>query len=174
MRAEERVLILSHDTPAFVWAFFATLHHGAVVAMGNPEAPPADLAYLVQYTRATAVITIPRVARSMRPRAPGRRAQDARARRPRSRPAATCSGALEVPPELASLAAISMVAALARGRGSRRPPPRPGATTSPSGCSPSGSTGRSKAAVHTHRDFAFNTEVYAKGTVGYRREDVTV
>ncbi len=38
----------------------------------------------------------------------------------------------------------------------------------------SGSTGKPKAAVHTHRDFAFNTEVYAKGTVGYRRGDVTV
>jgi benzoate-CoA ligase family protein len=38
----------------------------------------------------------------------------------------------------------------------------------------SGSTGRPKAAMHTHRDFAFNTEVYAKGTVGYRRGDVTV
>src|SRR5262249_12483201 len=59
---EERVLIVLHDTPAFAWAFFATLHHGAVVTMGNPEAPPADLAYLVEYTRATAIITIPRVA----------------------------------------------------------------------------------------------------------------
>src|SRR5262245_42241677 len=26
---EERVLIALHDTPAFVWAFFATLYHGA-------------------------------------------------------------------------------------------------------------------------------------------------
>ena len=49
---EERVLIVLHDTPAFAWAFFATLHHGAVVAMGNPDAPAADLAYLVEYTRA--------------------------------------------------------------------------------------------------------------------------
>src|SRR5271163_1800122 len=48
VRPEERVLIVSHDTPAFVWAFFATLHHGAVVAMGNPEAPETDLAYLVR------------------------------------------------------------------------------------------------------------------------------
>ena len=38
----------------------------------------------------------------------------------------------------------------------------------------SGSTGRAKAAMHTHRDFAFNTEVYAKRTVGYRESDVTV
>src|SRR5262245_4206784 len=54
---EQRVLIALHDTPAFVWAFFATLHHGAVVAMGNPEAPAEDLAYLVEYTRPTIVIT---------------------------------------------------------------------------------------------------------------------
>jgi acyl-coenzyme A synthetase/AMP-(fatty) acid ligase len=38
----------------------------------------------------------------------------------------------------------------------------------------SGSTGRAKAAMHSHRDFAFNTEVYAKRTVGYREDDVTI
>jgi benzoate-CoA ligase family protein len=38
----------------------------------------------------------------------------------------------------------------------------------------SGSTGRAKAAMHSHRDFAYNTEVYAKRTVGYRADDVTV
>src|SRR6185437_6481440 len=67
VRREERVLIVLHDTPAFAWAFFATLWHGAVVAMGNPEAPAADLAYLVEYTRAAAVITIPKVAAAIRP-----------------------------------------------------------------------------------------------------------
>src|SRR5262245_31480118 len=64
---EQRVLIVLHDTPAFVWAFFATLHHGAVVAMGNPEAPAEDLRYLVEYTRAAVVITIARTAESMLP-----------------------------------------------------------------------------------------------------------
>ncbi len=38
----------------------------------------------------------------------------------------------------------------------------------------SGSTGEPKANIHAHRDFAFNTEVYAKRTVGYRKGDVTV
>ncbi len=38
----------------------------------------------------------------------------------------------------------------------------------------SGSTGKSKAAMHSHRDFAFNTEVFAKRTVGYREGDVCV
>ena len=28
--------------------------------------------------------------------------------------------------------------------------------------------------MHSHRDFAFNTEVYAKGTVGYRADDVAL
>ncbi len=51
--------------PAFVWAFFAALSHGAVVAMGNPEAPAPDLAHLVEYTRAAAVVTIPRVAEAL-------------------------------------------------------------------------------------------------------------
>jgi benzoate-CoA ligase family protein len=38
----------------------------------------------------------------------------------------------------------------------------------------SGSTGEPKANIHSHRDFAFNTEVYAKKTVGYARDDITV
>src|SRR5262249_44848062 len=38
----------------------------------------------------------------------------------------------------------------------------------------SGSTGKPKAAVHHHRDFAFNAETYAKQVVGYRESDVTL
>lgn len=64
---EERVLILLHDTPAFAFAFFATLHHGAVIAMGNPDAPASDLAYLIEYTRAAVVFTHPRTAEGILP-----------------------------------------------------------------------------------------------------------
>lgn len=46
---EQRVLIVLPDSPAFAVAFFATLHHGAVVAMGNPDAPVGDLAWLIEY-----------------------------------------------------------------------------------------------------------------------------
>ncbi len=38
----------------------------------------------------------------------------------------------------------------------------------------SGSTGQPKAAMHCHRDFIFNTERYAKGTIGYQPDDVCV
>ncbi len=38
----------------------------------------------------------------------------------------------------------------------------------------SGSTGDPKAAVHSHEEFAFNVETYAKRVVGYRESDITV
>ena len=178
---EERVLIVLHDTPAFAWAFFATLHHGAVVAMGNPEAPAADLAYLVEYTRARVVITIARVAASIRD-ALGR----AGVRALILAPEVATGGDVEGDPlvdagalsPLAPISPISLGDALAAGRahhdgGGGGPLP-----TSRDDIAiwlfTSGSTGRSKAALHTHRDFAFNTEVYAKRTVGYRAGDITV
>jgi len=39
-------------------------------------------------------------------------------------------------------------------------------------CSRPDRPGVPKAAMHSHRDFAFNTEVYAKHTVGYREDDI--
>ncbi len=172
---EERVLIVLPDTPAFAWAFFATLHHGAVVAMGNPEAPAADLAYLVEYTRASAVITLPRVAASIRPAlaAAGLRALVLS-------PEVPTGGDVEADPDIsgaesvASLSPVSLRDALSSG-GASAARPRPTKRDDIAvWLFTSGSTGRSKAAMHTHRDFAFNTEVYAKRTVGYRRDDITV
>ena len=171
---EERVLIVLPDTPAFAWAFFAVLHLGAVVAMGNPEAPPADLAYVVEYTRATAVVTVPRVAASIRPAlaAAGLRALVLS-------PEVPTGGDVESDPDLelaedvVALSPVSVHDALetpplvTRHRPTRRDDLAIWLFTS-------GSTGRSKAAMHTHRDFAFNTEVYAKRTVGYAPGDMTV
>jgi benzoate-CoA ligase family protein len=179
---EERVLIVLPDTPAFAWAFFATLHHGAVVAMGNPEAPPGDLAYLVDYTRASVVITIPRVAASIRDalHEAGLKALVLSPEVPTGGDVEADLDAAEVE-NLAPLSPLSMRAAtqalreapLERGpRGARPRPTRRDDIAI--WLFTSGSTGRSKAAMHTHRDFAFNTEVYAKRTVGYRRDDITV
>jgi benzoate-CoA ligase family protein len=167
VRAEERVLIALHDTPAFVWSFFATLHHGAVVAMGNPEAPPADLAYLVEYTRATVVITMPRVAESI-----ATVLADADLRALILVPEVVTGGDVLAPVITILPNAISLGDALAAG-----PAPAPKPTRRDDVAIwlfTSGSTGKSKANIHTHGDFAFNTEVYAKATVGYRASDITV
>ncbi|WP_438028316.1 AMP-binding protein [Sorangium sp. So ce233] len=177
--AEQRVLIVLHDSPAFVWAFFAALSHGAVVAMGNPEAPAADLAYLVEYTRAAAVVTIPRVAESI---TDALAAADLRTLVlvPEVPTGGDLEAELPVPPALDPVRGISLRDALAQGRVALTPRsalqgPRPTRRDDVAiWLFTSGSTGRSKAAIHTHRDFAFNTERYAKATVGYRRDDITV
>ena len=163
VRREERVLVILPDTPPFVWSIMATLRMGAVLAMGNPDAPPADLAYLVRYTRATAVITLPRVVAAIRE-------------------------ALDE----ADLRALWLVPDVATGEDPEQDVEGGHALSAAIAAAPayrpvttkrddvaiwlftSGSTGKSKAAIHTHRDFAFNTEVYAKRTVGYREGDVTV
>jgi benzoate-CoA ligase family protein len=173
VRPEERVLIMSHDTPAFVWAFFATLHHGSVVAMGNPEAPPGDLAHLVRYTRATAVVTNPRVANSIA-RALGESDLRALILVPEVQTGGDVLGRAMVPASVAALPTVTLASALAKGREHRRPPRATHRDDPAIWLFTSGSTGRSKAAIHTHRDFAFNTECYAKRTVGYRKDDITV
>src|SRR5687768_12102716 len=65
IRQEERVLVVLPDMPPFVWSIMGTFKAGAVLTMGNPDAPPEDLAYLVEYTRASAVVTLARVVRSV-------------------------------------------------------------------------------------------------------------
>jgi len=82
-------------------------------------------------------------------------------------PEATC----EVP---GGMRALSLDQAIARGGTSRARLPRLHRDDPAIWLFTSGSTGRAKAAMHSHRDFAFNTEVYAKRTVGYREDDVTV
>ncbi|MFO0613925.1 MAG: benzoate-CoA ligase family protein [Polyangiaceae bacterium] len=176
VRREERVLTILHDTPAFVWSFFATLHHGAVVAMGNPDAPQPDLEHLVEYTRATAVVTIPRVAAAL---APLLAAADLRALVlvPEVATGGDVLGSVDVG-ELRSLDAVVLADALTTGHelidSAEHAPRRTAADDVAIWLFTSGSTGKSKANVHAHKDFAFNTERYAKRTVGYRRDDVTV
>jgi benzoate-CoA ligase family protein len=175
VRREERVLTILHDTPAFVWSFFATLHQGAVVAMGNPEAPPADLAYLVEYTRATIVVTIPRVAEAIR----GTLEQADLRALVLCKEVATGEDVLDgFDFDGKGLPVTTLEEALAQGTratGDPRHAPRPTKRDDVAiWLFTSGSTGKSKANLHAHRDFAFNTEVYAKRTVAYKRNDVTV
>lgn len=174
---EQRVYTVLPDVPPFAWSFFATLAHGAVVAMGNPASPPDDLSYVVDYSRCSVLITTPPVAEALLPVLATNRYLSAVVLVPECETGGDCdahadatSVGRQVPFDV-----ISMSDALERGRGAddvAMPPVRRDDVAV--WLFTSGSTGRPKAAVHTHRDFAFNTEAYAKGTVGYRSDDVTV
>jgi benzoate-CoA ligase family protein len=163
VRPEQRVYIVLPDTPAFAWGIFGTLAAGAVLAMGNPIVPIEDLAYVLDYVRAAVLITTPAVAAQLAPTFAGTVlvAPDAATG---DDPEAACS----VPGTTSLHAAIELGA---RSEATlpviRRDDPAIWLFTS-------GSTGKAKAAMHTHRDFAFNTEVFAKNTIGMREDDITV
>ena len=69
VQREQRIYTVLKDAPPFSWSFFATLAHGATVAMGNPVAPTDDLGYVVDYSRCAVLVTSgPRCRRSDRGR----------------------------------------------------------------------------------------------------------
>src|SRR5262249_17109280 len=53
---EHRVLIALPDGPEFVAAFFGTLKLGAVVVMVNPALPQGDIEYILECSRARAIV----------------------------------------------------------------------------------------------------------------------
>jgi benzoate-CoA ligase family protein len=177
VRRGERVAIVLPDLPAFAWTFFGALARGCVVAMGNPDSPIEAIECLVEYTRATAIVTVPRVAGALRDRmragVVGREV-----RRVWGVAEVEALGrARDEDPDGACDIGDGMFRCLSRelaGIDSMRAPTLTHRDEPAIWLFTSGSTGEPKANVHSHRDFAYSTEVYAKRTVGYRRDDVTV
>jgi benzoate-CoA ligase family protein len=169
---EQRVYVVLPDTPAFAWSIFGILAAGGVLAMGNPISPPDDLAYVLDYVRATVLITTPEVATALAPRLGELPALRAVLLAPNAAtdddPEAYCDPLPAVP------LSASLSQAIKQGRKSEAMLPQIRRDDPAIWLFTSGSTGRPKAAMHSHRDFAFNTEVFAKRTVGMREDDITV
>jgi benzoate-CoA ligase family protein len=164
---EERILIVLPDCPEFVWTWFGAARIGSVITMVNPLLPAADYAYYLEYTRA--------------------------------RVAVIHESLLKVFAE-ATATAEYLRAVLVVGNDQDEididfTTPRVQwlsfggpVMSSADECEPadtrkddiaiwlftSGSTGHPKGAVHLQHDLPFNTEVFAKRTIGVNENDITV
>ncbi len=175
IRRGERVLLVLPDVATFTWVFFGVLARGAVVAMANPDATPASIAHLIDYTRATAIVTVPRVAAALAPHLAkaGAGSEVRRVWCVADAPALTGNEDPEADCDVGG----GVFRALARDlAGARDDAPRVETHRDEPAIwlFTSGSTGAPRANVHAHGDFAFSTEHYAKATIGFARADVTL
>ncbi len=161
LEIEQRALLVLPDVPEFAAAFFGVLKAGGVVTMANPLLPAEDYDYLLEYTRAKVVFAHASVMERLAPALS------------RARWAKT---AFVVGGENGAAGGVRLAAWAATvdpapehftNADTHRDDPAVWLFTS-------GTTGKPKAAVHRHADFPFNTEVYAKGVLGIRPDDVTI
>ncbi len=148
---EQRVIIALPDGPAFVGALFGILKIGAVVVMVNPQLPPEQIAYFYEYTRATAALVAGPSAAAFVAAAAG---------------ANSLKSVLQVDAPDVTLRLEALPHSIETFATHRDDP----AIWLFSG----GTTGQPKAVVQTHGSYANTTECYAKNTVGYRADDITV
>ena len=153
VRQEERVLIALPDTVEFVGALFGALRIGAVAVMLNPELSQDHLEAVVAYSRATAaVVHHQHVGQLERARAG------------------------EESPRLLVIGdeAGSHTRFVAEEHSARLVPAAVHRDDPALWLFSGGTTGPPKAVVQTHRSFANTTDLYAKRTLGYRPDDLTL
>ena len=164
---EERILMVLPDCPEFVWTWFGAARIGAVITMVNPLLPAVDYAYYLEYTRARVAVIHESLLKVF------------------AEAAATANYLRAVfvvgndQDEMDIDFTNSRVHWLSFGGP---------VTSSAEECEPadtrrddiaiwlftSGSTGHPKGAVHLQHDLPFNTEVFAKRTIGVNENDITV
>lgn len=148
---QDRVIIALPDGPDFVGALFGILRMGSVVVMVNPHLKPAQIRYFYDYTGARAALI-------------GHEVSDA---------FEEAAHSADHAPELIVVGGETFVMRLAATDPESETHP-----TAPDDPAiwlfSGGTTGDPKAVVQSHRSFANTTELYGKGTLGMKAEDVTL
>ncbi|HEX7332749.1 MAG TPA: benzoate-CoA ligase family protein [Pyrinomonadaceae bacterium] len=159
---EDRVLMVLPDCPEFVWTWFGAARIGSVITMVNPLLPVADYEYYLDYTRAKVAVVHQSVWQVFAEAA-------ASARYLRS---VLVVGESELP-QSDKLRWASFNDTV-NGASDECLPADTRRDDIAIWLFTSGSTGHPKGAVHLQHDLPFNTEVFAKATMGVNADDLTV
>lgn len=159
---EDRVLLVLPDCPEFVWTWFGAARIGAVITMVNPLLPSADYEYYLDYTRAKVAVVHHSLLKTFAEAA-------AQSRYLRS---VLVVGDADLPESnkvrwTSFDEAVNAASPECTPADTRRDDIAIWLFTS-------GSTGHPKGAVHLQHDLPYNTEVFAKATMGVSADDVTV
>lgn len=166
LEVEDRVLLVLPDCPEFVWAWFGAARIGAVITMVNPLLPAEDYKYYLNYTRARVAVIHESLLNQF---------NEVAGAAPYLR-AVLVVGDLdnqELDFTNDRLVWTSFAGALLSA-GDECTPADTHRDDIAIWLFTSGSTGHPKGAVHLQHDLPFNTEVFAKRTMGVNENDLTV
>jgi benzoate-CoA ligase len=156
LEIEDRVLIVLPDGPEFVWTWFGASRIGAVITMVNPLLPVEDYKYYLEYTRARVAVIHESLLKNFEEAASGAR---------------YLRQALVVGNEHGRFLSFERAV---NAQSDECTPADTHRDDIAIWLFTSGSTGHPKGAVHLQHDLPFNTEMFAKRTIGVSENDLTV